>query len=222
MEYSYKQYMEKTPTKSPNLREMGAVVATGVLHLVLIPLGARGIFILLAVCFWVVFIIIRIRNNSGIMREWGFRWDNIKEAFSKTSLYCLPMFLGMVIFAVLKGTLTFPPHMIIPILLYPLWGIIQQFLVLSLMVRNISFTKFGSRKINLVLAGAILFSLVHAPDLKLMTGTFILGLIYVTLYLRYKNILPLGVYHGWLGTFFYLWVTGTAPWLEMITAYLSL
>lgn len=208
--------MERMFSKSPNLMEMGAVIATGVLHLIFIPLGARGIFIFLTVSFWIIFIIIRIRNNPGILNEWGFRRDNIKEVFSQTSLYCLPLFLGMAIFAIWKGTLTFPPHMIIPILLYPVWGIIQQFLVLSLLVRNISLTKFGLKRINLILYGAILFSLVHLPDIQLMIGTFILGLIYVPLYLKYKNILPLGIYHGWLGTFFYVWVLYTAPWVDWI------
>lgn len=72
------------------------------------------------------------------------------------------------------------------------------------------------KRINLILTGAILFGLIHMLDIKLTIATFILGLIYVPLYLRYKNILPLGLYHGWLGTFFYLWALGEAPWLEMI------
>jgi hypothetical protein len=47
-----------------------------------------------------------------------------------------------------------------------------------------------------------------------MLATFGLGLVYIPLYLRYRNLWPLGFYHGWLGTLFYLWVLGRDPWVE--------
>jgi membrane protease YdiL (CAAX protease family) len=52
------------------------------------------------------------------------------------------------------------------------------------------------------------------PEIPLMLTTFGLGLVYIPLYLRYRNLWPLGLYHGWLGTLFYLWVLGRDPWVE--------
>jgi len=36
----------------------------------------------------------------------------------------------------------------------------------------------------------------------------------IPLYFRYRNLWPLGVLHGWLGAFFYLWVLGRDMWVE--------
>jgi len=64
--------------------------------------------------------------------------------------------------------------------------------------------------------GAVLFSLVHIPDWRLMIGTLGMGLLFVPLYLRYGNLWPLGFYHGWLGSIFYLWVLGQDPWKQIL------
>ena len=54
----------------------------------------------------------------------------------------------------------------------------------------------------------------HVPEWPLVAATFGLGLCLVPIYLRYRNLWALGVAHGWLGTFFYLWILGRDPWLE--------
>ena len=62
---------------------------------------------------------------------------------------------------------------------------------------------------------AVLFSLVHVPDPQLMVATFVLGLAFTPIYLRWRNLWPLGVLHGWLGAFCYVWVLDRNPWQEV-------
>ena len=64
-----------------------------------------------------------------------------------------------------------------------------------------------------LVSGAAVFSSVHLPNWELTAGTFGLGFAYTPLYLR--NLWPLGLYHGWLGVFFYFWVLGDNPWKNM-------
>jgi hypothetical protein len=37
-----------------------------------------------------------------------------------------------------------------------------------------------------------------------------------TIFLRWRNVWPLGICHGWLGVLFYFWVLGRDPWLEIL------
>ena len=55
-------------------------------------------------------------------------------------------------------------------------------------------------------APALVFGLLHAIDWRLVLATFLLELVIVPLYLRHRNLWPLGLLHGWLGGLFYLWV----------------
>jgi membrane protease YdiL (CAAX protease family) len=89
--------------------------------------------------------------------------------------------------------------------------VVQQFLVQALLVRNLE----GSLpRYWLLLVGSCLFAIVHVPEAPLMVATFGLGLVYVSLHLRHRNLWPLGLCHGCLGTLFYLWILGRDPWVE--------
>jgi membrane protease YdiL (CAAX protease family) len=62
---------------------------------------------------------------------------------------------------------------------------------------------------------AILFSLLHYPNLWLMVGTFVLALLYTIVYLRERNLYALGMFHGWLGALFYYTVVERDPFMEV-------
>ena len=61
---------------------------------------------------------------------------------------------------------------------------------------------------------ACAFGLIHLPDLALVAATCMLELALIPLYQRHRNLWPLGVVHGWLGAFFYLWVLDRDLWAE--------
>jgi membrane protease YdiL (CAAX protease family) len=64
--------------------------------------------------------------------------------------------------------------------------------------------------------GALLFGLAHWPDGVLMATTFLLGVVFIPMYLRWRNLWPLGVYHGWLGALMYFWILQRDPVAEIL------
>jgi hypothetical protein len=195
--------------------EFVAVVATGVLHLVFKSLGAKGLFIALASVSWTGYIVWRVRRDRTMWESWGFRTDNLRQAFFWPSVVFVVSGMAMAWYGVMTGRVLWQGHMLFLLLLYPLWGILQQFLVQALGVHNLMqlFPRHG-----LLLAmpvGVILFAGVHFPNWRLMLATGLLACFFIPLYLRDRNLWPLGLYHGWLGTFFYLWVLGRDPWVSV-------
>jgi hypothetical protein len=191
--------------------EVAAVVATGLLFLLFRHIRLHGVFVPIAVSFWISFVWHHARRDPTVLRTWGFRLDTLRPAFRAVTAFSLPAAGVMALVGASQGILRFPPHAWILMALYPIWGVVQQFLVQALLVRNLE----GSLpRYSLVLVGSCLFAIVHVPEAPLMVATFGLGLVYVPLYLRHRNLWPLGLYHGWLGTLFYLWVLGRDPWVE--------
>ena len=194
--------------------ELWAVVGTGVLHLLFKQFGAKGVFILLASVFWIGYIAWQVRRDRAKWGSWGFRTDNLWGAFKwPTRLFVLAS-VGMAWYGVRTGQVLWQGHMVFLLLLYPLWGVLQQFLVQALGVNNLMqlFPRYG-----LLLAmpvGVVLFAVVHFPNWRLMLATGLLACVFIPLYIRDRNLWPLGLYHGWLGTFFYLWVLGRDPWVS--------
>jgi len=203
-------------SRSTSSLEVCAVLATGLLYYVFKYVGARSVFIISAVCFWIVFIYNRANNDSSVMAEWGFRGKNLFRCFLTATLLSVPILVAMAGFAASRGKLTFPAHAWILLALYPIWGIIQQFLVQALVVRNLARSSQALSPVALVLIGATLFAMAHLNNPRLLLATFGSGFVFVPLYLRYRNLWPLGLYHGWLGTFFYFWVLHRDPWSKLL------
>ena len=107
-------------------------------------------------------------------------------------------------------------HLIPILILYPLWGTLQQFIIVGLIAGNLKdLQKYHWSETSIVLLTSIVFSLVHYPNTLLMLGTFGLCLLYAKVYLWRKNLLVLGLFHGWLGGLFYFIVLGRDPWIEV-------
>jgi hypothetical protein len=90
-----------------------------------------------------------------------------------------------------------------------------------LVIRNLALKPLVLKPLILVLVGAVLFSIAHVPNLDLTFATFCVGMIFVPLYLHFRNLWPLGLYHGWLGALFYLWVLGRNPWIELFSNFIA-
>jgi len=69
--------------------------------------------------------------------------------------------------------------------------------------------------IAILLITALSFSLVHYLNTLLMIGTFFLALAYTSLYLKNRNLIVMGIYHGWIGAFFYATILARDPWQEL-------
>lgn len=192
-----------------------AAIATGIIFLLATARGPNVIFTIGASLFWLTFIAVRVHRNRGVLMSWGFRVDNFREAASLPAALFVVATLAFAAYAVAKHQFQFPPHTLLLFLIYPLWGVIQQFLVLGILVGNLEkVDALRRRPMVLVLIGTLVFGAIHLPDLVLTAGTAVLALAYVPLFLRHRNVLPLGVVHGWIAALFYLWVLGRDVWTE--------
>ncbi|MGI4835006.1 MAG: CPBP family glutamic-type intramembrane protease [Janthinobacterium lividum] len=173
-------------------------------------------FILVAIVFWVGYVFYQQKRNPGIAKQWGFRTDN----FSKTVKIVLPFGLAaLAVFISLGfylGTIHITWHIIPILILYPTWGIIQQFLLIALVVGNLQV--FGNSKlyhVGVIILAALLFGVLHYPFGWLIVGTFILALFYGFVYLKQRNVYALGIFHGWLGGLFFYTVVNRDPFVEV-------
>ena len=207
---------QSSPNNFLRWLEVAAVVATGVLHLVFQSLGSKGLFIAMASVSWMSCVVWRVRQDSSLWVKWGFHTKNISAAFFWPTVVFVVGVSLMAWYGWANGRTLWQGHIVFLLLLYPLWGILQQFLVQALGVANLMalFPKQGW--IVALPVGVVLFSLVHYPDgWLLMLATGIMGCLFIPCYLRDRNLWPLGLYHGWLGTFFYLSILGKDPWVEV-------
>ncbi len=57
----------------------------------------------------------------------------------------------------------------------------------------------------------VLFAVVHLPFVELTLATTVLGGVFTAIYLKWRNLWPLGLWHGWLAALFYLWFLRLDP-----------
>lgn len=197
--------------------EIIAVFVTGLGKVAFMDiLNWRLPFISFAVLAWTAYVVYRSRSVSGILRYWGFRIDNVGASLR----ILLPVaIVSIVIFFVIgyfRSTINLTWHIIPVLFLYPIWGTIQQFLVIGLVAGNLHDLRSTRLSIHvIVFLTALLFGVVHYPWHWLMLGTFLLALFYGYVYLRVRNVFMLGLFHGWLGGLFFYTVVGRDPFLEV-------
>lgn len=192
---------------------MGAVALTGIGHLAFRAVDATAIFILLAVVGWAAYLLLRAREHAGFLRGAGFTSENLGPAFRDASLLAAGSLTMMAGVGAAQGSLGLHPDMLPALLLYPAWGLLQQFLVQGLVAGNLKRASGWVRSPYFIVpVTAAVFGSVHLPNWTLTAATFGLALAYTPLYLKHGNLWPLGLYHGWLGTFFYFWVLARNPW----------
>ena len=201
--------------KARNL-EIFAVILTALGKFIFMDyLKWRFPFIAAAIIFWLCYIIYRSKTQPGITKYWSFRTDN----FNKVALTILPFgVLSLAIFicvGLYHDTIGITWHIIPILILYPIWGIVQQFLLIALTVGNLQdYDNSGLTSRSIVILSALLFGLIHYPFGWLMLGTFILAIFYGLIYLKERNIYALGIFHGWLGGLFYYTVIDRDPFIE--------
>ena len=195
-------------------RELLGVLATAGGHLATVAWPTvHGVFVAVCVLAWVVWLFRTARREPERVVVWGFSRRALGPAAAWTVAFGVVAIGVMAAVAWQLGSLQVRAHYVFPALLYPLWGLIQQFLVQGIVARQLS-ERLGPVLTTLV--AATLFGLIHVPFPDLMAATFGLGLVLTPLYLRYGNLWPLGFAHGWLGTLVYPWILGRDPWLEMM------
>ncbi len=197
--------------------EITAVILTAIGKFVFLNyLEWRLPFILAAMIGWLIYIAYRYKTNPDILSYWGFRTDNFKPVMKKVipfGLFALAVMIGIGLYL---DTIHLTWHIIPILILYPLWGVIQHFLLIALTAGNLR--DMAGDKMNkglIIFVCALLFAAVHYPFPWLVAGTFFLSLFYGWIYLKEKNLYVLGLFHGWLGALFYYFVLERDPYVEI-------
>jgi membrane protease YdiL (CAAX protease family) len=173
-------------------------------------------FIVLSIVGWSGYVFYRSKIESGILAHWGFRTDNFKKVLRMVLPFGIAAVAAFFITGYFLGTLNINWHIIPILLLYPIWGVIQQFLVIGLMAGNLQdLEKQKMSKPVIIFLTALLFGLVHYPYYWLMLGTFALALFYGFIYLKERNVYVMGLFHGWLGGLFFYTVVNRDPFAEV-------
>jgi hypothetical protein len=186
-------------------------------------LGWKFPFIVLAIIGWTAYIIYRNRSTPGILAYWGFRTDNFGKVLKAVLPFAIITVLACVITGLIRGTVNLTWHLIPIMVIYPIWGTIQQFLLIGLTAGNLH--DLGRRRLNktiVISIAAFLFAVVHYPILWLAGATFLLAIFYGSIYLREKNLYVLGLFHGWLGGIFYYFVLGKDPFIDVFGKILNI
>lgn len=178
-------------------------------------LGWRFPFIVTAIIFWVCYIIYRSREKPGVLKYWGFRTDNFSTVLKKVLPFGLIAIISFIGIGLYNDTINFTWHIVPILILYPVWGIIQQFLLIALTAGNMhDMKRYHLNKWIIITISAVLFALVHYPFIWLIAATFLLALFYGSIYLKDRNIYVLGIFHGWLAAVFYYTVIDRDPFVE--------
>ncbi len=197
--------------------EIAAVLLTGFLKFVFMDwLQLRLFFILAACLFWIIYIWTKHKKHPDLLKHWGFQKNQLRKPF----LILLPLALisiaGIIIHGLAANAELFNWHILPVFALYPLWGIIQQFMVAGLIAGNlISIKSLNLTEARVVLFTSLFFSLVHYPSIPLMIYVFIMEMLFIMIYLKWRNLWILGLYHGWVSGLFIYYVLGRDLWVEL-------
>ncbi len=199
--------------------EIAAVVATGLLkHVFMDWLNLRAFYIGVACIFWSVYIYKRYRKNRQILQQWGFRKNHFNRSFLFLTPFALLMSAAIVWYGLTHNAVFLNWHVIPVFIFYPVWGLIQQFLMLSLIAGNlVSISTIKRSKTQIILLTSALFALVHYPSLPLMVFAFLMELVFAFAFFKWRNLWALGLYHGWVASLLLFFVLGRDLWNELWT-----
>lgn len=197
--------------------ELTAVLITGVLKFIFMDWFQWRVFYIAGICLlWITYIYYRLSRDRDILKHWGFK----KEKFRQSLVILMPVVFLSVIFSILYGhfnrSLFFTWQIIPVLLLYPAWGILQQYLMLGIISNDLM--EISEARVSRYLIAFIvsaLFALIHYPSLMLMAFTFFMEAIFIVVYLKWRNLWAIGIAHGWIATFLLYYVLERDLWSEL-------
>lgn len=179
-------------------------------------LNLRAFYIAGACIFWSTYICKRHRDNKFILQQWGLRKDYFKRTFLFLTPFVLFMIAAIIWYGISYNAIFLNWHVIPVFLFYPLWGIIQQFLIVSLVAGNLqAITSVNLSKYQILLLTSTVFAWVHYPSLPLMVFTFFMELVFLIAYFKWRNLWPLGLFHGWVASLLLFFVLDRDLWNEL-------
>lgn len=197
--------------------ELSAVTITGILKFVMMDwLDMRAFYIAGACLFWFIYVYVHYNTDHKILNHWGFQKNNFKESFKSLLPVSIVFIIFIIIYGLINSTALLNWHIVIIFLLYPVFGLLQQFMMIGLIAGNlIEIENIRFKKFQVIIITSLIFSLVHYPSFSLMIFTFFLELIFTSVYLKWRNLWSLGLFHGWIATFLLFYVLERDLWVEL-------
>ncbi len=197
--------------------ELLAVLVTGLLKFIMMDwLGMRSFYIVGICIFWLWYIYYRFSSDTSILTEWGFRRKNFTRSFTVLLPFVIISNIATFLYGKANGSAVLNWH-ILPVLgLYPVLGVFQQYLMVDLIAGNLD--RLASHKIKktgIILLTSFIFSLVHYQVLFLMIFTFFMEVVFMMIFIRWRNLWSLGLAHGWIASFLMYNVLGRDLWSEL-------
>jgi hypothetical protein len=153
---------------------------------------------------WIVFPIWLIASfawNKDTPQSLGWRLDNLGSATKRASAVFLPCAFAIVVTGFLLGGAHHPfLHLLVPrrFFGYMFFCLLQQVGLNSLVTNRLLASIDNPLRVSLI--SGLLFALLHWPNPVLVPVTLIGGVLMSWLFAKERNILPLTVWQGILGT----------------------
>lgn len=179
-------------------------------------LGMRAFYIAGICLFWCWYVYYRYTKDKSIIQYWGFKTENLGKSLQMLLPFLLTgiFFMGMVAWR--KQISLWNPHMLPVMVLYPLWGTVQQFMLTGIVAETLGHTKpLLGRKWSVIVLTSCLFGMIHYPQAVLMVFTFFMEILFLLVFLRWRNIWAIGIAHGLLATFLLYYVMNRDLWIEL-------
>lgn len=199
------------------LSELILVAGLGMGQLILADFcGMRMPFVVAACLAWTAFVAIGVKNLST-RRRWGIRLDTFPVVAKLLSIPLLVWILISLVIAWRQNVQVPLTHFMLVMILYPVWGTVQQHAVAVMLAGNLDAMTRGrwSRSVIVILTAAV-FALVHLPEPDLVLPAFVMGLITIGAFLRWRNLWAIGLFHGFFAAFLYYLVLARDPLQEML------
>jgi membrane protease YdiL (CAAX protease family) len=126
-------------------------------------------------------------------REWGFAWKPLRGAARLTAGWTVIAVAGIFVAGAMAGTIHDRRDFLGNFGALVLWGGAQQWVLQTTVLRESQ--RAAGRHAGIGIA-ALLFGLLHMPNVFLTVMTTIGALVWCGIYDRYPNILPLAVSHA--------------------------
>lgn len=196
--------------------EIAFVVLTGAGNFLLADwLDLQWVLVGAASLCWLGYVAVRASADRSVLAQWGIT----RQGFGRSMALLAPVLLlsvaAFAVYGAVTGSMALHWHMLVVFLLYPLWGLVQQFLVVSLVAGNLErHTRLP--RVGVVLLTAAAFAVAHAVYPALVAASFFLALVTTTVFFRAPNLWALGLFHGVYGTCLYFFVLGRNPLMEIL------
>jgi uncharacterized protein len=196
----------------PCYGELIAIISAGGLHVVAevaVSTFAARLFNVGMAIGSLIYIIWRASRARYVLRVWGMQLTNFWPALKLQLAFGIPAMAFLVAYGIYSDSFP-PPHTFwLAVILYPVWGIAQQFALQNLLARNLQIF-VRPHPIRALLAAG-LFALAHVPLMPIVMLTLVGGFFLTWIYTRRPNLWAVGSVHGVLGAMAFYFVLGKDP-----------